>query len=721
MLTCIKCGDNVEGKSFCSNCGERVEEKIFCTNCGNCVTGENFCGTCGVAVGTPQPYPYSQEYYGNAAGFVSGPPTKKSLSTKSKIIIGAAGFVVLAAIIVVVIVLSGGTTERPLSVQELLEVAERYLLEGNYEQALVEFIRVIEVDPMEPRGYTGAAEAYVELDRIDDALDVLHQGLGVLPDNPEILSMIDVVEEVRARYIPGYDISRIVTLTQRFAPESELWREAYAEFLRTYPLDEAYPIFMLLDLNNNGIPELFTLHNRGARFASFNIYTFDNAAGTILYIDEIYFRGDGVISVNPDFPGIFLFHTILGVDSHYDYTYFMTMSNNEIEVYDVYTRIYPFGSIDFEKEIVNQALYDVFLASVYDRESRTPKLLLESHERTEANIQNVILGGAAVSGVITIPDLPTLATVTENINGIPREFDVYKINGINYFNIQDFVDAFRGTENQFFVDMWISIPPNELETVEWTVGVDGVVEWIVTSFYIEGNHYFRLFDIHSMLNSVNVFTDPPSLQQPNEPIITPDMQSALIAYREFLLQEQSVTIGVHVERWNMDHIQHVELVDFDNDGVPELIVITRPPEWDVTGHWGQAWAGSLITIWGYTGEVKLLFEGIIWGEGGQSENYELAIHIDGRTYLVTVFSELMATSDRDYFALINGEFVSRMARHTPLDTGAVSFHVNGSPVSEAEFNDTRANYGFVETREIWNFGLRDVPFDVQAFLATLNG
>ena len=201
MLICIKCGDYVEGKSFCSRCGERVEEKIFCTNCGSCVTGENFCSTCGVAVGASQ----MQEGYGNTAEVAKGAQVKKSLSARSKIIIGAAGFVVLAAIAAVVIVFSGGTAERPLTVAELLEVAERYLLEGNYEQALVEFIRVIETDPMEPRGYTGAAEAYVGLDNFDDAIDVLHQGLNILPDNLEILEMLDVVEDMLGS---DYDIMR---------------------------------------------------------------------------------------------------------------------------------------------------------------------------------------------------------------------------------------------------------------------------------------------------------------------------------------------------------------------------------------------------------------------------------------------------------------------------------------------------------------------------------
>ena len=239
MLICIKCGDYVEGKSFCSNCGERVEEKVFCTNCGNCVTGENFCTTCGVAVGVSQLH----KGYGNTAGVSTVTPIKKSLSARSKIIIGAIGFVVLAVIIAIAILLTGVTAERPLTVAELLEVAERYLLEGNYEQALVEFIRVIETDPMEPRGYTGAAETYVGLGNFDDAIDVLHQGLNILPDNPEIIEMLEVVEDILGsdyvitRTEPEYPVE---TIDRQFEEVTavEVIIEPTFEFLRVFDFSE---------------------------------------------------------------------------------------------------------------------------------------------------------------------------------------------------------------------------------------------------------------------------------------------------------------------------------------------------------------------------------------------------------------------------------------------------------------------------------------------------
>ena len=66
--------------------------------------------------------------------------------------------------------------ERPLTAAELLDLGEKYLLEMNYEQAIVCFERLIEVEPRNPRGYTGAAEAYVGLGDYSSAISILKLG-----------------------------------------------------------------------------------------------------------------------------------------------------------------------------------------------------------------------------------------------------------------------------------------------------------------------------------------------------------------------------------------------------------------------------------------------------------------------------------------------------------------------------------------------------------------
>jgi tetratricopeptide (TPR) repeat protein len=81
--------------------------------------------------------------------------------------------------------------EKTLSAAELLNLGEKYLLEMNYEQALVQFLAVIEIEPMNQRGYTGAAQAYVGLGKIDEAVAVLEQGLERLPEEVSILEALE--------------------------------------------------------------------------------------------------------------------------------------------------------------------------------------------------------------------------------------------------------------------------------------------------------------------------------------------------------------------------------------------------------------------------------------------------------------------------------------------------------------------------------------------------
>lgn len=73
-----------------------------------------------------------------------------------------------------------------MSATELLDLGEKYLLEMNYEKALVYFNKLIEVEPRNPRSYTGASEAYIGLSDAPPAVNVLKIGLESFPDDIEL-------------------------------------------------------------------------------------------------------------------------------------------------------------------------------------------------------------------------------------------------------------------------------------------------------------------------------------------------------------------------------------------------------------------------------------------------------------------------------------------------------------------------------------------------------
>jgi len=85
-------------------------------------------------------------------------------------------------------------TFETLSAAQLLEIGEGHLLEGDYERASLYFTRLIEVEPMNSQGYTGLARAYVGLENLSKAREVLGQGREYVPEDPVIG---DLLEELR--------------------------------------------------------------------------------------------------------------------------------------------------------------------------------------------------------------------------------------------------------------------------------------------------------------------------------------------------------------------------------------------------------------------------------------------------------------------------------------------------------------------------------------------
>jgi len=102
--------------------------------------------------------------------------------------------VVLCALLLAVPLAACAGREKPVTAAEMIAAGERYLLELDYEQALVCFHMAIELEPMNLRGYTGAAEAHVGLGEPDKALAILRQGQALL-DHAELQELIERIEQ----------------------------------------------------------------------------------------------------------------------------------------------------------------------------------------------------------------------------------------------------------------------------------------------------------------------------------------------------------------------------------------------------------------------------------------------------------------------------------------------------------------------------------------------
>lgn len=119
----------------------------------------------------------------------------------------------MAAIILIVsllMVFSHRSNPRKKDVSKMIDLGEKYLLEENYDQALIQFLDVIEIDPKIPRGYTGGADSYVGKKDIPHANTILQQSLDIIPNNVEILAK---QEEVAAIVPSVYHIGELKPLS----------------------------------------------------------------------------------------------------------------------------------------------------------------------------------------------------------------------------------------------------------------------------------------------------------------------------------------------------------------------------------------------------------------------------------------------------------------------------------------------------------------------------
>ncbi len=109
--------------------------------------------------------------------------TKRKLIT---IIIGIEA-VMIAAVIVFLFYINSDTVR----INRQLELAQRYLLEEDYEQAIAAFEIVIEIDPKNVDAYLGLAEAYVSVDELKNAVRTLEKA-AEQTDSEEILDMLEI-------------------------------------------------------------------------------------------------------------------------------------------------------------------------------------------------------------------------------------------------------------------------------------------------------------------------------------------------------------------------------------------------------------------------------------------------------------------------------------------------------------------------------------------------
>lgn len=98
--------------------------------------------------------------------------------------------------------------------QTSLDLGQKYLLDGNYEQAIVEFNKVIEIDTKNVDAHLGLAEAYTKLGDYDKAIDALEQGYSETEDERLSNRLNDV------RYMASAQTEAVTTVEVTTIPKT---------------------------------------------------------------------------------------------------------------------------------------------------------------------------------------------------------------------------------------------------------------------------------------------------------------------------------------------------------------------------------------------------------------------------------------------------------------------------------------------------------------------
>jgi tetratricopeptide (TPR) repeat protein len=90
-----------------------------------------------------------------------------------------------------------GSTAKPYFYKQFIDLGNKYLQEGKYQEAILEFTKAIKIEPKSTVARVGKAKGYIATDKIDEAIKVLSEAQNIAPkDEKLILEIINLLKDV---------------------------------------------------------------------------------------------------------------------------------------------------------------------------------------------------------------------------------------------------------------------------------------------------------------------------------------------------------------------------------------------------------------------------------------------------------------------------------------------------------------------------------------------
>lgn len=106
----------------------------------------------------------------------------------------------IGLVCIIVLALFIGKNASARKVAELLDLGNKYLTEQDYEEAIVAFQEIIEIDPKCEEAYRGLANVYIAMGDYESAIDILQQGIEQTGAE-ELAAYLEEIKEEAARQV----------------------------------------------------------------------------------------------------------------------------------------------------------------------------------------------------------------------------------------------------------------------------------------------------------------------------------------------------------------------------------------------------------------------------------------------------------------------------------------------------------------------------------------
>ncbi len=213
----------------------------------------------------------------------------RSFATKRNIIIIAAAAIILAGGATVFAVTHNAKSNS----ESVLTLAQRYLSEQNYKQAVIEFQKILEIDPLNAEAYLGLAEAYLGLGDTESAINALREGYEATGDESLLARLNELTGENEETELPAQTEEKPADLLgeEQNASQSYSGSEMLSNVLNSiFAADGEYDLQRL-----SSVEEIHFTYNYSEKFFTVNVTYLDGGSYEYKYDYEYDYEAATVL------------------------------------------------------------------------------------------------------------------------------------------------------------------------------------------------------------------------------------------------------------------------------------------------------------------------------------------------------------------------------------------------------------------------------------------